>query len=119
MENFSVEYFVKDDGTAPAEEFILAQDTKMRAKMFRLLTLLEANGNKLREPYSKALEDGLYEIRAIQGNNITRVLYFFFVGRRIILTNGFVKKTDKTPESVKDLAREYRAAFLQKEENAK
>ncbi len=88
----------------------------MRAKLFRLLTLLEANGNELREPYSKALGDGLYEIRAIQGNNITRVLYFFFIGRRIILTNGFVKKTDKTPESVKDLARQYRNEFYMRED---
>lgn len=88
----------------------------MRAKLFRLLTLLEANGNDLREPYSKALEDGLYEIRTIQGNNITRVLYFFCIGRRIILTNGFVKKTDKTPESVKDLARKYRNEFYMREE---
>ena len=32
-----------------------------------------------------------------QGSNITRVLYFFYIGKKIIATNGFVKKTQKTP----------------------
>lgn len=67
----------------------------MQAKLFRLLELLELKGNELREPYSKLLSDGIFEVRAAQGNNITRVLYFFVVGRKIILTNGFVKKNAK------------------------
>lgn len=41
MQRFEVEYFEKEDGTYPAEEFILSQDVKMRAKLFRLLELLE------------------------------------------------------------------------------
>lgn len=53
MPNFDVEFFEKSDGTFPAEEFILSQDVKMQAKLFRLLELLEVNGNNLREPYSK------------------------------------------------------------------
>ena len=88
---FEVEYYEKSDGTDTAEEFILSQDIKMQTKLFRLLELLELKGNELREPYSKSLSDGIFEIRAIQGNNITRVLYFFVVGKKIILTNGFVK----------------------------
>lgn len=115
MAKFTVEYFEKADGTYPAEEFILAQDVKMRAKLIRLLTLLETEGNNLREPYSKNIGDGIYEIRAIQGSNITRVLYFFVVGHKIILTNGFVKKTNKTPDSVKDIAKKYRAEYQQRE----
>ncbi len=102
---FEVEYYEKSDGTYPAEEFILSQDIKMQTKLFRLLELLELKGNELREPYSKFLSDGIFEIRAIQGNNITRVLYFFVIGKKIILTNGFVKKTQKTQESVIELAK--------------
>ncbi len=99
MQRFEVEYFEKEDGTYPAEEFILSQDVKMRAKLFRLLELLEEKGNTLREPYSKSLDDGIFEIRAKQGSNITRVLYFFYIGNKIILTNGFIKKSQKTPPS--------------------
>ena len=111
MQRFEVEYFEKEDGTYPAEEFILSQDVKMRAKLFRLLELLEEKGNTLREPYSKSLDDGIFEIRAKQGNNITRVLYFFYVGNKIILTNGFVKKSPKTPPSEIALAKKYRAEY--------
>ena len=108
---FEVEYYEKSDGTYPAEEFILSQDIKMQTKLFRLLELLELKGNELREPYSKSLSDGIFEIRAIQGNNITRVLYFFVVDKKIILTNGFVKKTQKTPENEIVLAKKYRKDY--------
>ena len=108
---FEVEYYEKSDGTYPAEEFILSQDIKMQTKLFRLLELLELKGNELREPYSKSLSDGIFEIRAIQGNNITRVLYFFVVDKKIILTNGFVKKTQKTPENEILLAKKYRKDY--------
>lgn len=111
MQRFEVEYFEKEDGTYPAEEFILSQDVKMRAKLFRLLELLEEKGNTLREPYSKSLDDGIFEIRAKQGSNITRVLYFFYIGNKIILTNGFIKKSQKTPPSEIDLAKKYWAEY--------
>lgn len=82
-----------------------------------ILEFLEEMGPQLREPYSKALGDGIFEIRAKQGSDISRVLYFFMVGRRIILTNGFVKKTDKTPPREIDKAKRYRADYQQREED--
>jgi phage-related protein len=112
---FDVEYYEKPDGTYPAEEFILAQNVKMMAKLFKLLDLLELKGNELREPYSKYLEDGILELRAIQGGDITRVLYFFVAGRRIILTHGFAKDTQKTPRAELRRAKDYRADYLEME----
>ena len=38
-------------------------------------------------------EDGIFELRAQVGNNISRVMYFFFDGGNAILTHGFIKKT--------------------------
>lgn len=108
---FEVEYYERSDGSHPAEEFILSQDFKMQAKLFRLLELLELKGNDLREPYSKPLSDGIFEVRAIQGNQITRVLYFFVIGKKIILTNGFVKKAQKTPTREIELAKKYRTDY--------
>jgi len=113
---FDVEYYEKQDGTFPAEEFILAQNPKMEAKLFRMVELLESEGNELREPYSKNLKDGIFEIRATQGNNITRVLYFFVVGRKIILTHGFTKKTQTTPPPEIDRAKKYRNDYYEREE---
>ena len=116
---FDVEYYDKPDGTYPAEEFILAQDVKMKAKLFKLLELLELKGNELREPYSKFLEDGIFEVRAIQGANITRILYFFVIGRKIILTHGFVKKTQKTPPYEIETAKKYRNEYINRKEHDK
>lgn len=111
---FDVEYYEKEDGTFPAEEFILSLDSKMQAKMFRELDLLETFGNQLREPHSKPLGDGIYEIRAKVASDITRVLYFFVVNKKIILTNGFVKKTHKTPDNEIALAKKYRKDYLER-----
>lgn len=111
---FDVEYYEKEDGTFPAEEFILSLDAKMQAKMFRELELLETFGNELREPHSKPLGDGIYEIRAKVASDITRVLYFFVVNKKIILTNGFVKKAQKTPDSEITLAKKYRKDYLER-----
>ena len=91
MAKFQVEFFEKTKDCFPAEEFINSLDDKMASKVYRLLGMVAENGQELREPYSKHLEDGIFELRAQLASNITRVLYFFFVGRRVIVTNGFVK----------------------------
>ena len=78
--------------------------------------MLEVGGTDLREPHSKHLDDGIFELRAKVGSDITRVLYFFVIGRRIILTHGFVKKTDKTPPSEIIKAKQYRHEFLNRKE---
>ena len=109
-----VEYYERSDGSAPAEAFILAQPVKMRAKILRNLTLLEAMGTKLREPYSAHLKDGIYEIRSQVAGDITRVLFFFYAGDRAVLTNWFVKKSQKTPQSEIEKAVAYRADYLRR-----
>ena len=97
MSEFKAEFYKTKDGSKPAREFILSQETKMKAKLFGLVDMLEQYGNQLREPYSKSLGDGIFEIRAKVGTDITRVLYFFYYEGRIILTNGFVMNTQETP----------------------
>ena len=112
MSNYIINFFKKQDGSCPVEEFLDSLDNKMRAKILLAIALLETNGPQLREPYSKPLGDGIFEIRAKQGNNITRTLYFFYDWKQIILTNGFVKKTQKTPSAEIQRAKKYRAEYL-------
>ena len=114
MSNFKAEFYTADDGSKPAKDFILSQDNKMKARLFGLVDILEEYGNQLREPYSKPLDDGIFELRAKIGSDISRVMYFFYFGGRIILTNGFVKKTPKTPPSEIALAKKYRKDFLER-----
>ena len=117
MQNYEVIFYDLEDGTEPAKEFLLSLDVKMRAKMLRTIDLLAVNGVELREPHSKPLDDGIFELRAKVGSDISRVLYFFIVGRRVILTNGFIKKTQKTPPAELERAKRYRADYLGREEN--
>jgi phage-related protein len=39
-------------------------------------------------------------------------MYFFYVGKKIVVTNGFIKKTQKTPTKELKLAKERRADWL-------
>ena len=114
MAKFEVIFYEKDDGDCPVENFLLSLDTKMKAKMVGLLELLEEYGNQLREPYSKHLDDGIFEIRCKVGSNITRVLYFFYYEGKIILTNGFAKKTQKTPPEQIKIAKKFRANYRER-----
>lgn len=117
MLNFEVEFYRTVKNDCPVQEFLDALNPKMRAKMLRMAMLLEEQGGELREPYSKHLEEGIFELRAVQGSDITRVLYFFMVGRKIILTSGFVKKSKKTPKSELDKAKKYREDYLKRKES--
>ena len=112
MNRFIVEFYQTEQGEEPAKEFLLQLNRRMRAKMMHVIALLQDNGNELREPYSKHLSEGIFELRAQIGSDTTRVLYFFYVDRRIILTNGFIKKTQKTPKREITRAKQYRTDYL-------
>jgi len=119
LQEFDVEFYDKADGSKPAKEFIVELPPKMRAKMLRTVDMLETNGSELREPCSKHLDDGIFELRAQIGSDISRVLYFFVIGRKAVLTHGFVKKTQKTPPSEIERAKNYRTDYLSRKENQK
>ena len=99
MNKYNTVFYKTIDGVEPVKDFLLELDYKMRAKMIRMLEMLQKNGTDIREPYSKELEDGIFELRAIQGSNISRALFFFYVEGRIVITHGFIKKTQKTPKA--------------------
>ena len=114
MPKFEVLFYQTTTGKQPAKEFLLSLDIKMRAKMSMIISILQDNGYELKEPYSKHLSDGIFEIRAKVSSNVCRVLYFFYFGNQIILTNGFVKKTSKTPAKEIEKAKRYRKDYIQR-----
>jgi phage-related protein len=116
---FEVDFYEKENGEQPAKEFLLSLSIKMRAKMSDIISLLQDNGNDLRMPYSKHLGDGIFELRAKVGSDISRVLYFFYIDKQIILTNGFIKKSQKTPKREIDLAKKYREDYLSRRKESK
>jgi phage-related protein len=114
MADFKVIVYEKETGEIPVEDFLNDLNLKMRAKVYGMLSLLQEKGNMLREPYSKHLEDGIFELRCKFGSDICRVLYFFYYEGIIVLTNGFVKKTQRTPREEIQLAKDRRRDFIER-----
>ena len=116
MEEYEIELYEKVDGTCPVAEFFESLEPKMWAKVARNIDLLALHNITLREPLVKPVEDGIFELRTQVGNNVTRVFYFFFTGKKIILTNGFTKKTQKTPRKYIEVALAYKTDYVQRGE---
>ena len=114
MQDFEVIFYKKENGEEPVKEFLLSLNVKMRAKVARAISILERNGNELREPFSKYLGDGIFELRISFSSDISRVLYFFFNKKRIILTNAFIKKTQKTPYNEIEKAKKYKNDYIRR-----
>lgn len=108
---FDVEFYRLPNGKAPVEEFLDSLNVKMRNKALNSLVLLEEFGNTLREPHSKPIGDGIFELRIKFASDITRIFYFFYVGNKIVLTYGFIKKTQKTPPAEIELAKKYKEDY--------
>ncbi len=68
------------------------------ADYLRLVMLMEQYGADLRLPHSRAMGDGLFELRCKGPEGIGRAFYCTMVGREIVVLHGFIKKTQETPE---------------------
>ena len=115
--SFEIEIYEKDNGDIPFEEFMESLSLKLKAKTLRDIDLLEQFGNELREPYTKHLQDEIFELRTIVGTDISRLLFFFYYKKKIVITHGFVKRKRKTPKKEIKKAISYREDWLRRKEN--
>jgi phage-related protein len=102
---FEVEFYETVNGRSPVREFLdeLKQnDPGDHAAVLRGLAKLR-NRQYHREPLSKALGDGLFELRHV-GKLNTRVMWFFVKGRRIIAVHGIRNKGRAIPARDLDTA---------------
>ncbi len=89
---WTIEYKYKD-----VEQFVLKLPSGLSAKYFHLTDLMLEFGADLGMPHTKAMSDGLCELRVNGKEGIARVFYCTKVGKRIIMLHGFIKKSPKTP----------------------
>ena len=104
---FTVEFFISASGRSLVLEFLdeLKQsDPSDHAAVMAGLTKLR-NRQCHREPLSKALGDGLFELRHV-GKLNTRVFWFFMKGRRIVAVHGIRNKGQAIPARDLDTAHE-------------
>jgi len=109
---YNIEFYEKSNGKIPVKEFLNKLEKKMRTKALREIVLLRDHGRDLREPHVKYMKNGVFELRIKTGSDISRIFYFFFTGEKIILTNGFIKKTQKTPSKEIEKALEYKNDYI-------
>lgn len=114
---YEIEFYSTEAGDEPVREFLDGLSPKMRAKAIRELLILQDKGNELREPHSKYIGEGVFELRIKFASDISRIFYFFVVGNKIILTNGFIKKQQKTPKREIDRAIQFKNDYERRMEN--
>lgn len=101
-----IEFYRNQTGGCPVEEFLDSLPGKVTQKIAWVLSIVEEM-EIVPTKYFKKLEGqlGIYECRIDFGGNTYRLLGFLHEGRFVILTNGFMKKTQKTPTEEIDLCK--------------
>jgi phage-related protein len=84
---------------------VLALPTTLLGQYLKYTDRMESFGPNLGMPHTKAMGDGLFELRLKGVEGYGRVFYCTQVGRRIVMLHSFVKKTDKTPAGELKIAR--------------
>src|SRR5208282_2867960 len=104
---FTVEFYVNAGGRAPVQEFLDELKQSDPDDFVAVLAGLAKLRNRQyhREPLSKSLGGGLFEVRHV-GRLNTRVLWFFMRGRRIVAVHGIRNKGQAIPVRVLDTARD-------------
>jgi phage-related protein len=100
MVNYRIEFY-----SARVELDVVELPAKLLARYFALVDRMVEHGPNLGEPHTKAMGDGLFELRLKSAEGIARVFYCTIVQRRIVMLNCFVKKTQKTPRNELQTAR--------------
>jgi phage-related protein len=75
------------------------------ARFLRYAERMEIYGPNLGMPHTRAMGDGLFELRLKAAEGIARVFYCTLIGQKIVMLHQFVKKSEKTPRKELEIAR--------------
>jgi len=108
-----IKFYKTIAGNSPVEEFLDSLPGKVARKITWVLAIIE-EFDIIPIKYFKKLEHtaGIYECRIDFGGNTYRLLGFFYLGSFVVLTNGFMKKTPKTPKGEIELSEKRKNDFL-------
>jgi phage-related protein len=113
--NRTVLFYKTADGRCPIEDFLDSLLGKVAQKIVWVLKLLE-DLDIVPSAYFKKFvgTEEIWECRIQFGSNAYRLLCFFLNGSVVVLTHGFVKKSQKTPAHEIERAEAYRRDFLKR-----
>ncbi len=110
----TVIFYKTSEGKCPIKDFLDSLDGKVAQKIVWVLNLLE-DLDSVPSLYFKKLTDtsGIWECRIKYGSNIYRIFCFMFKNN-VVLTHGFIKKTQKTPQNEIKKAEKYKDDFIKR-----
>jgi len=97
---WTISYLTKD-----VEAFVLSLPDGLLARYLRLTDMILEFGPNLGMPHTRAMGDGIFELRVKGKEGIARVFFCTVIGQRVIMLHGFIKKSEKTPPKELKMAR--------------
>ena len=103
IKTIPVRFYQENSGNEPVREWLRKLPTRDKKIIGRDIRIVQIDW-PVEGSLVKPLGNGIWEIRSRLDNRIARVLFVFSNGE-IVLLNGFIKKTQKTPKQEIELAR--------------
>lgn len=112
--------FIEINSDCPMIDFINSiENEKLKTKTIKNIYKLADLRNKARPPLSEYIDDGIFELRTKFSSNITRAFYFFIWGDKIVMTNGYIKKSQKLDIKEFNKAKKLMNNYLKSKANLK
>lgn len=100
MVNWQVTFY-----SAAFQKELLQLSAGFVARFLRYAERMALYGPDLGMPHTRAMGEGLFELRLKAAEGIARVFFCTLVERRIVILHHFIKKSEKTPRKELEIAR--------------
>lgn len=107
-----ITYFERPSGEVPMREFAESLPESLRSKLDHDLDLMRNDEALFQSPKTAPVRDGIFELKTKVATTKLRAFFFYAPGGEVVITNGFVKKTRKTPSREISRALRYRSEYL-------
>ena len=114
-EKFTLEWYYDKNGKSVAYDYFLETSEDLQDKFLILIKKMGDIGKINNIEKFRNEGDGIYAFKP----QPDRYLSFFTDGKKIIVTNGFKKKTNKLPKNEKNIAMNYRMDYLERNAGGK
>jgi hypothetical protein len=106
-DKFTIEWYQDEKGKSRAMEYFLKLPASQQDKLYTLFKVMGNVGKIFNKEKFNFEGEGIFAFKP----QPDRFLCFFYAGRKIIVTNGFVKKQNKLPREEKERALLYKNEY--------
>ena len=114
-EKYTLEWYYDKTGKSVVKEYYQETSTELQKKFLVLAKRMGDFGKIFDKTKFRYEGDGIYAFKP----QPDRYLSFFTIGKKIIVTNGFKKETEKLPKNEKDFAMKCKQDYLDRKNGGK